>query len=162
MTYRRRGGHAQFGGFLSPGATIVFRTTDPCALPLPHPLLFQLHTVCSRIIAMKAAAGWQRERYYDGEDDDGSSACEELDMEVDDEPYWPRVPGPVASQASSVVGGADKAPFDPHGLVQEDEQHEKARWPSVVRGEYDERMEEMWRMCGERLGREIKGGRWWV
>lgn len=169
MTYRRRGGHAQFGGFLSPGTTIVFRTTDPSVLPLPHPLLFQLHAVCSRIIAMKAAAGWQRERYYDGEDDEESSVGEDFEMEVDDEPYWPPVPGSVASHAPSSAGRVEKPLFVPVGhdaqtevSASEEEQHEKARWPSVVRGEHDERMEEMWRLCGERLGRDIKGGRWWV
>lgn len=38
----------------------------------------------------------------------------------------------------------------------------KPRWPSVVRGEYQGRMGEMWRKCGERLGRKVNGGPWWV
>lgn len=91
-------------------------------------------------------------------------------VDEDEEPYWPRVPGSSASHVSS--GWRDQKPVfvpavrpaEAEGSASEEERGgtEKVRWPSVVRSEYHERMEEMWRLCGERLGREIEGGRWWV
>lgn len=183
VTYRRRGGRAQLAGLVRPGASITFRTPDPVRLPLPHPLLFQLHAICSRVLAMKAAAGWQPDRFYGEDDDDGSedvdvgSVAEEA---ADEDPLdWPRVRGArsIRSHMSSVqqgiqmgisrlscVDSADGAPDEEEEeeMHAEVEQRDKPRWPSVVRSEYAARMEEMWGKCGERLGRELKGGRWWA
>lgn len=42
---------------LRPGHTITLRTTDPVIRPLPHPILFQLHTVFTRLWKICASAG---------------------------------------------------------------------------------------------------------
>lgn len=36
---------------------LMLQTADSANLPLPHPLLLQLHVVCSRMVVMRAAAG---------------------------------------------------------------------------------------------------------
>lgn len=167
-----------------PGATITFRTPDPVRLPLPHPLLFQLHAICSRVLAMKAAAGWQPDKFY-GEDDDDSDDvdfCFADEEAADEEPmHWPRTPGSrslathlssmpdfgqttIRRQASVDSPDASGEEVDMHGEreQQQDDGCDKPRWPSVVRSEYAARMDEMWRKCGERLGREVNGGRWWA
>lgn len=43
---------------LRPGHVVTMRTADPAKLPLPHPLLLQLHVVCSRMVVLRAAAGY--------------------------------------------------------------------------------------------------------
>lgn len=43
---------------LRPGQVLTLRTADPATLPLPHPLLLQLHVLCSRMAIMRAAAGY--------------------------------------------------------------------------------------------------------
>lgn len=43
---------------LEAGHVITLSTDDAVGLPLPHPLLFQIHAIISRLIAMKAAAGF--------------------------------------------------------------------------------------------------------
>lgn len=45
-------------GKLRPGHEIALTTHDVRHLPLPHPLLFQLHAIVSRVMALKAAAGF--------------------------------------------------------------------------------------------------------
>lgn len=42
---------------LQAGQTITLRTSDPLLLPLPHPILLQLHTAFTRLRKMSAAAG---------------------------------------------------------------------------------------------------------
>lgn len=51
-------GEPEFDKLLKPGDIIRFTTRDPARLPLPHPLVFQLHAIISRVMAMKAAAGY--------------------------------------------------------------------------------------------------------
>lgn len=51
-------GELQFDGKLLPGRIISLTTNDSLGLPLPHPLLFQLHALISRIVGLKAAAGF--------------------------------------------------------------------------------------------------------
>lgn len=46
------------GKRLRPGHVLTFRTTNSATLPLPHPLLLQLHVVCSRMVVLRAAAGY--------------------------------------------------------------------------------------------------------
>lgn len=56
---------------LDAGHVITLSTDNALGLPLPHPLLFQIHAIVSRIIAMKAAAGFPLFPVFDrGEDDD--------------------------------------------------------------------------------------------
>lgn len=43
---------------MRPGHVLTLRTADPATLPLPHPLLLQLHVVCSRMVVIRAAAGY--------------------------------------------------------------------------------------------------------
>lgn len=43
---------------MRPGQVLTLCTADPILLPLPHPLLFQLHVICSRMVIMRAAAGY--------------------------------------------------------------------------------------------------------
>lgn len=64
---------------LLPGDTVRFRTTDPSRLPLPHPLLFQLHAIISRIMVAKAAAGFP---VLIG--DDGDSELSDLSLADED------------------------------------------------------------------------------
>lgn len=60
-----------------PGHRISWHTDDPEERPLPHPLLLQLHTVCTRIAKIRAAAGWRSERGYGS--DGGQTEWEEVD-----------------------------------------------------------------------------------
>lgn len=189
VDFPRPGGRARFQGLLEPGATIVFRTVDPILLPLPHPLLFQLHAICSRILAMKAAAGWQPD-IYDEDDDAVSSLCpdyvpgeEHYEPEyLVNEPYWPPVPMSITPTPSSewhdlavskVNWSREEQGLDwgskwdreaemQRVLKESSDDDERPRWPSVVSREYHARMEEMWQKCGERLGRKVRGGHWWV
>lgn len=48
------------GGFkrMLPGHVLTLRTADPIGLPLPHPLLLQLHAICGRMVVMRAAGGY--------------------------------------------------------------------------------------------------------
>lgn len=48
---------------LTPGETITFRTTDTEAMPLPHPLLLQIHALCSRMEYVRTTAGHPLNRY---------------------------------------------------------------------------------------------------
>lgn len=64
-------GESSFDGKLCPGQEITLTTHNALDLPLPHPLLFQLHAVISRVIALKAAAGFPLFPGFDrGTDDD--------------------------------------------------------------------------------------------
>lgn len=51
-------GDLGFDGKLLPGRIISLTTNDALVLPLPHPLLFQLHALISRLVGLKAAAGF--------------------------------------------------------------------------------------------------------
>lgn len=143
---------------LEPGTRVVFRTTDPTTLPLPHPLLFQLHAACSRVIAMKAAAGWVPDRFNDDEDN-VSSLCEEGTSELNDTALvWPSVLAPPVWTTDEQVA-EKKLPNAPEMQVQDPA--ESPRWVSVVDGDYATRMREMWQKCGQRLGRDVQGMPWW-
>lgn len=45
-------------GQMDEGDLVTLSTHNAPDLPLPHPLLFQLHAIISRVIGMKAAAGF--------------------------------------------------------------------------------------------------------
>lgn len=71
-----------YQGTLSDGSKLVFRTADPQTMPLPHPVMFQLHAMCSRVLAAKAAAGYPHiSPYYDNDEIDEL----EVDQEQDDD-----------------------------------------------------------------------------
>lgn len=55
---------------MSPGDEITLKTHDTLELPVPHPLLFQLHAIISRVIALKAAAGFPLFPGFDRDLDD--------------------------------------------------------------------------------------------
>lgn len=138
---------------------------------------------------MKAAAGWQPD-IYDDDDDAVSSLCEgyvegqeqHVPEYIVNDPHWPLVPPSITSGTSSEWHGpealqknlsgsgvesenvsySDREIVTQRVLKESSDGNEKPRWPSVVKGEYHTRMDEMWRKCGERLGRELNGGPWWV
>lgn len=53
---------------------ITLSTDSALGLPLPHPLLFQIHAIISRLIAMKAAAGFPLFPVFDPCDGDEDRA----------------------------------------------------------------------------------------
>lgn len=61
---------------LRPGHVLTMHTADPAKLPLPHPLLLQLHAICSRMVVLRAAAGYP---VLMGDDDsDGDTVFDSL------------------------------------------------------------------------------------
>lgn len=147
---------------LAPGDTITFTTADPVNLPLPHPILFQLHAIISRIIAMKAAAGFLVITQYD---DDEASTVDSLmsDVEGKDkldigvEVMGEGVPFEVEDDAG--LGGwvrRGKRRFSAGDLETGEEiAQERPRKVAVVMAEYEQRMEEKRRLARERFGDEI-------
>lgn len=63
-------GDLEFDGKLLPGRVISLTTCDALDLPLPHPLLFQLHALICRVVGLKAAAGFPLFPNFDGGDPD--------------------------------------------------------------------------------------------
>lgn len=49
---------SELDGQLRPGRIISLTTNDALGLPLPNPLLFQLHAIISCVVGLKAAAGF--------------------------------------------------------------------------------------------------------
>lgn len=91
--------------FLAPGDNITLRTPDPRTLPLPHPLLLQLHTAFTRLRKMCASAGipilpTHSDTYSDPAD--ALDRMSESSYDSDDSPapqfieneIWPVVPRP--------------------------------------------------------------------
>lgn len=70
---------------ITPGHRLHWRTDDPDELPLPHPLLLQLHLVCSRMAKIRAAAGWRNER---GGSEGGQTVWEDVEDEQDAGKEW--------------------------------------------------------------------------
>lgn len=64
------------GRRLRPGHVLTLRTADPSTLPLPHPLLLQLHAICSRMVVMRGAAGYPV--LADEDDSDGDTVYDAL------------------------------------------------------------------------------------
>lgn len=64
------------GRRLRPGHVLTLRTADPVALPLPHPLLLQVHAICARMVVMRAAAGYPV--LTDDDDSDGDTVFDAL------------------------------------------------------------------------------------
>lgn len=145
-----------FVKFLQPGDSIRLVTADPTTHPLPHPLLWQLHALLSRVMAMKAAAGYPVFSCGGWGSDDGEDGA------VEDTPEWaddddlgePPDALPVHPHRLNTTAGIAAAPGTlkrSHAIVEDDA--DKPRLVSVVEAEYKHRMAEMWRMMEERLGR---------
>lgn len=62
---------------MRPGHVFTFNTTDPTTRPLPHPLLIELHLVCSRMVTLRTAAGYPVLPHNDCDgDSDGDTPCD--------------------------------------------------------------------------------------
>lgn len=171
---------------LEPGDIIHFRTSDPSTMHLPHPAVFQLHAIVSRILAMKAAAGfpvfpdqdWVLDRQdqmngvmYDSEEcewlvdesdqlpgrlSEAQSAWQQLPFSLGRYPDFP--PPPLSSTHS--VASQRSTTNHPHTNCAY--LNEQSRHVEVVNAEYSLRMTEMYNMMARRLGRQVDGDLWWI
>lgn len=65
---------------MRPGHVLTLETADSANLPLPHPLLLQLHAICSRMVVMRAAAGYP---VLMDDDSDGETVFDEVALGED-------------------------------------------------------------------------------
>lgn len=82
--------------WVRPGHVITLRTADPTTHPLPHPLLLQLHVLCSRMVVMRAAAGYP---VFLEDESDSDTLYDLLGASNDQSPY----PAECAGQKSMVL-----------------------------------------------------------
>lgn len=171
---------------LEPGDIIHFRTSDPSTMHLPHPAVFQLHAIVSRIMGMKAAAGfpilpdqdWDldsqdqlNDLVYDSDEcewlvdesdqprgrlSDAQSAWQQLPFSLGLYPDFP--PPPLSSTHS--VASQHRTTKHPHMNCAY--LNEQSRHVDAVKAEYSLRMMEMYDMMGQRLGRQVDGDLWWI
>lgn len=171
---------------LEPGDIIHFRTSDPSTMHLPHPAVFQLHAIVSRIMGMKAAAGFPilPDQDWDMDSQDelndvvyDSETCEWL-VDASDHPpgrpsdaqsEWQHMPfslglypdfqAPPLSSTHSVASQPcmTKDPHTNHAY-----QNEQSRHVDAVKAEYSLRMTEMHDLMTQRLGRQVDGDLWWI
>lgn len=175
---------------LAQGDQLTFHTPDAQRLPLPHPALFQLHAICARVLAAKAAAGYSHlNRFADhegvgymlGEDGDESESESESESDGEEEDAeniihdvvgWLRRNSVTksedvltASENSELHPGANniRPPVTiPYESADDNEANgDKSRYVDLVREEFGGRMGDMWRKARARLGREPHGGQWW-
>lgn len=77
---------------LKPGDQVTFTTTDPKTMPIPHPLLLQLHALVCRILHIQGAAGYPVLPDYDDSDSEISVYAESLCFSEDEasqtRPEW--------------------------------------------------------------------------
>lgn len=139
-------------------------THDTLNLPVPHPLLFQLHAIISRVIALKAAAGFSLFPGFDHDLDD-----EELAIPAfTDTPFehWEahhqklstasnpaRYDSPATK--SHILRWFELTPHQPRygpgsSDSGSDSDDEPPRMSSVVLGEVGQRMEEKRRIAEDR------------
>lgn len=137
---------------LSAGHVLTLRTSDARALPLPHPLLFQIHAVIARIVAMKAAGGFPLFPEFERED----SAERGVPVFVD--PASPRAThgwcAPVGRWVEMVARCGLKRERE-----REDEDLERPRKYTVVLAEGAQRMREKRELADRRM-REGEGVYW--
>lgn len=107
------------------GHVVTLRTADPAALPLPHPLLLQLHAICSRMVVMRAAAGYPVLE----DDSDADTVCDAL---------WVGEDEGGGLEAYGEFGGKDEP-----------------RDPAVVLLEMDQRRSEQERLLRKLRGGEL-------
>lgn len=124
------------GKRLRPGHVLTLRTADSTTLPLPHPLLLQLHAICSRIVVMRAAAGYPV--LADDDDSDGDTVFDGLRT------------------------GEDLA--EPKECFTEFGKKDVSRDPEVVIRELDQRKYEQEQLLMKLRARGGRGGRrsWWL
>lgn len=180
MALSEAGQHRTGSEMLRSGDTIRFRTSDAKTMPLPHPAMFQLHAMVSRIMAKKAAAGypvmlpdkWNTENGV-GDVGGGSRLTEELTHGTDEGNYTThglpvadkqagKVEGRVVSPPSSI----SSQPFRPPPLKgrggNQQLAPDKSRLVELVNAEYPARMAEMYDKMTEVLGRKVDGDMWWT
>lgn len=124
------------GKRLRPGHVVTLGTADPTTLPLPHPLLLQLHAICSRMVVMRAAAGYPV--LADDDDSDGDTVFDALRTHED--------------------------PAEPKECFTEFGKKDVSRDPEVVIGELDQRKHEQEQLLMKLRAREAgavvaRGGR---
>lgn len=105
---------------LRPGHLLTMHTTDPAKLPLPHPLLLQLHVICSRMVVLRAAAGYP---VLMGDDDsDGDTVFDALgvwnDLSDGTECYGEFGSKDVARDPAVVVLELDQRKYEQVQLLQ--------------------------------------------
>lgn len=159
-------------------------------MQLPHPAIFQLHAIVSRIMGMKAAAGFPvlLDDDWDVDSQDGvvsvTQDSDENDWFLDEH----RISRPAATvskthniapkplnfeichnihteirTASSCTHSTSYNRSPNHRSVGNQEyEHEKSRLVDAVKAEYPLRMAEMHAKMTERLGRTVGGDRWWA
>lgn len=143
---------------LAPGDTVSFRTSDPSTMPLPHPLLFQLHAIMARILSAKASAGFPFFAHDapDREDTDvavsDGAYSSEHDEDMQDSASPPESAISEAKWTSKPRVAKRKAEDDVEDL-------ERPRKVEVVLGEYEMRMQEKWAIASRRVA---MGGAYWA
>lgn len=93
---------------MRPGHVVTLRTADAMALPLPHPLLLQLHAICSRMAVMRAVAGYP---VVTDDNSDGDTVFDALRMGDEED----------TGECFSEFGAKDVS-RDPEGVILELEQ----------------------------------------
>lgn len=175
-------------GVLSSGDAIYFNTADPKAMPLPHPAMFQLHAMVSRIMAKKAAAGYPvmsiAELKADmeiGRLEGGGCLAGEL-IHGGDATGHGLVPVPDGQVGKAegreaqtalhlpsrlaVVSSPSSAASRPRYVEDQETGRrsapDKPRLVDSVNAEYSSRMTEMYEKMTEILGRKVDGDMWWT
>lgn len=142
---------------LAPGDTVSFRTSDPFTMPLPHPLLLQLHAIMARILSAKASAGFPffahdapDRKDTDVAVSDSYSSDNDVDMQCSASP-------PVL--AISEAKWTSKPRVAKRKQEDDKEDLERPRKVEVVLGEYEMRMQEKWAIASRRVA---MGGAYWA
>lgn len=141
---------------MRPGHVVTLRTADPAALPLPHPLLLQLHAICGRMVVLRGAAGYP---VSTGDDSDGDTVYDAL--RVGEEGGWAGEGRWGEEKCGEEGGGGNdiggKECFGEFGAK------EISRDPAVVMLELGQRRYEQERVLEKRRARRGGGGgRSWV
>lgn len=101
---------------MRPGHVLTLQTADSANLPLPHPLLLQLHAVCSRMVVMRAAAGYP---VLMDDDSDGDTVFDEVSLGEDQGEFYGEFGGKdVARDPVVVVLELDQRRYEQAQLLQ--------------------------------------------
>lgn len=123
---------------MQPGHAITLRTANSTRHPLPHPLLLQLHVVVSRMLVLKAAAGYPVLQPYS--DSEADFLCYEEALEYQNDPdIAPRVE--LLDESSDLNSMCVQEAFS-----------ERPRKAAVVIKELGQRMQERRTLMNSRLG----------
>ncbi|KAI5839104.1 hypothetical protein DFP73DRAFT_599076 [Morchella snyderi] len=96
-SYIQTSAGTEHNGNITDGHLVTLMTPNPAKLPLPHPLLLQLHSICPGIISLRASAGYPLTATASDERD-GKTACHHL------EDHAPVEGGPLESLQRKLVG----------------------------------------------------------